>query len=275
MQQHGLIADYIIGGCLFVLALTIFFAVADKLRNDPKDVLPELAVETPRLTSQARPLLLKVGAVLAMAAIFGADVVHEQRVDAAASASAHPMPKMPDHVGNFTLVRTWDESQFGVLVYTWGEYAAPAANGTASAHVMLGVSPQTVHDAEVCHIARGEDPTWHGQIVTATAGGQVELTAATYNDGATQKLEASTVCDNGTCRQYSETSQHLTIIYARPHRGVPLQSDTARPIPVLFKVESLDTTSPVSVIEPQLAATLTEFLKGANLPALISPFSKR
>ena len=276
MQNHGLIADYMIGGCLFVGALAIFFTVADKLRNDLKDVLPNPGLETPYRDRHARPLLLKVGAVLVMAAIFGVDVVHEQRVDAVASASAQTLPKLPEHVGNFTLVRTWDESQFGVLVYTWGEYAAPAAaNSTARAHVMLGVSPQTVHDAEVCHIARGEDPTWHGQIVTATTGGEVELTAAAYNDGVTQRLEASTVCDNGACRQYSETSQHVTVIYARPHRGVPLQSNTMRPIPVLLKVESLDTMSPVSVVEPQLAATLTEFLKGADLSALIAPFSKR
>ncbi len=277
LQNHGLIADYIIGGCLFVCALAIFFTVADKLRNDPKDVLPEPVVETLEQTRNARPMLLKVAAVLAMAAIFGADVVHEQRVDAAATAaSAQAMPKLPEHVGNFALVRTWDESQFGVLVYTWGEYAAPAAaNGTAGVHVMLGVSPQTMHDAEVCHIARGEDPTWHGQLVTATAGGQVELTAAAYNDGVTQKLEASTVCDNGACRQYSETSQHVTLIYARPHRGVPLQSDKTRQVPVLLKVESLDTMTPVSVMEPQLAATLAEFLKDANLTALTAPFSMR
>jgi exosortase J len=183
---------------------------------------------------------------------------------------------MPQQVGAFTLVRTWDETQFGVLVYTWGEYAAPAAtDGTPGAHVMLGVSPQSVHDAEVCHIARGEDPTWHGQITAATVAGEVELTVATYNDGATQKLEASTVCDNGACRQYSETSQHVTLIYARPHRGVPLQSDTTRPIPIMLKVESLDTMAPVNVMEPQLAATLTQFLKGADLPALTAPYGKR
>jgi len=52
MQQHGLIADYIIGGCLFVCALAIFFTVADKLRNDPKDVLPEPVSETPQPTTQ-------------------------------------------------------------------------------------------------------------------------------------------------------------------------------------------------------------------------------
>jgi exosortase J len=138
--------------------------------------------------------------------------------------------------------------------------------------VMLGVSPQTVHDAEVCHLARGEDPTWHGQIVAATAGGPVELTAATYNDGTTQELEASTVCDNGACRQYSESSQHVTVIYARPHRGVPLQSDATRPIPLMLKVESLDVLTPPSVMEPELQSTLTSFLKDANLLTLTAPY---
>jgi exosortase J len=276
LQHHAKIADYMIGGCLFLCALAVFFTVADKLRNEPKDVLPEPAVEAPRETRSARPLLLKVGAVLAMATIFGVDVLHEHQVVIAASAPARQPPSLPKQVGNFTLVRTWNESQFGVLIYTWGEYAAPAsADGNPGAHVMLGISPQSVHDAEVCHIARGEDPTWHGQIVTATSGGEIELTAAAYNDGATQKLEASTVCDNGACRQYSETSQHVTVIYARPHRGVPLQSDSTRPIPVMLKVESLDTMAPVSVMEPQLAATLTEFLKGADLPAITALFNKR
>ncbi len=276
MQHHGLIADYIIGGCLFVCALVIFFAVAERLRNDPKDVLPEPAAETPQRWHRARPLLMKVAAVLAMAAVFGADVVHEKRVDAAArAATAQVAPKMPERIGSYTLVRTWEETQFLVPIYTWGEYAEVGANGAQGPHVMLGVSPQSVHDAEVCHIARGEDPTWHGQIVTETAGGQVELTAATYNDGVTQKLEASTVCDHGVCRQYSETSQHLTVIYARPHRGVPLESDTTRPTPVLLKVESMDTMTPVKVMEPRLAATLEGFLRQANLPQLTGPFGRR
>ena len=285
LQDHAKMADYIIGGCLFLCALTIFFTVANHLRNDltgtTSEPLPEPHPEPPAAINpspQANPphlsLLLRVAALLAMAAIFGAEVLHQHRVDLAAEAG-QPMPTLPARVGNFTLQRTWDEQQFGITVYTWGDYAAPTANGVPGAHVMLGISPQTVHDAEVCHIARGEDPTWHGQVIATTAGGQVELTAATYNNGAIQKLEASTVCDHGACRQYSETSQHMTLIYARPHRGIPLEADTTRPIPVLLKVESLDVLAPENVIQPQLAATLTTFLKGADLLSLTAPYGKR
>ena len=35
LQHHAKIADYVIGGCLFVCALAIFFTVANTLRNDP------------------------------------------------------------------------------------------------------------------------------------------------------------------------------------------------------------------------------------------------
>jgi exosortase J len=280
LQHHAKIADYVIGACLFTCALAVFFTVANRLRTDMADdvVTPEELPETEPVPAQpvrpvAASLLVRVLAVLVMAGIFGVDVLHEERVDAAWEA-ARPKPTLPQRIGDFTLQRTWDETQFGVLVYTWGDYAEPTVNGVQGTHVMLGISPQTVHDAEVCHLARGDDPTWHGQIVAATAGGPVELTAATYNDGTVQELEASTVCDNGACRQYSETGQHVTVVYARPHRGIPLQADTTRPIPVMLKVESLDVLSPTRVIEPQLAATMTNFLKQANLVRLTGPYGQ-
>ncbi len=279
LQHHAKIADYVIGGCLFVCALALFFTLANYLRNDLDNTTEPAPPPIPTVSpSLARGLptsfILRATAVLLMAAIFGVDVLQAHRIDAARLAAQAP-PALPQHIGDFTLQRTWNETQFGVLVYSWGDYAAPSVNGVPGDHVMLGVSPQTVHDAEVCHLARGEDPTWHGQIVAATAGGPVELTAATYNDGATQELEASTVCDNGACRQYSQTSQHITVIYARPHRGVPLQSDTSRPIPLMLKVESLDVLTPTHVMEPRLAATLTTFLKSADLLTLTAPYVQR
>ncbi len=298
LQHHAKIADYMIGGCLFMCALALFFTVANQLRNDlqhspaiqdsaviqenpaspenpaePTAAAAAITAPQQRLRLLQTSFFLRVAAILAMASIFGVDILHEHQVYA--REAVQTLPALPAHIGNFTLQRSWNEAPLGILVYTWGEYVAPAVNGTPGAHVMLGISPQTIHDAEVCHLARGDDPTWHGQIVAATAGGQVELTAATYNNGAIQELEASTVCDNGACRQHSETSQHLTLIYARPHRGIPLQADTTRPIPLMLKVESLDTMTPASVMEPQLAATLTSFLKGADLLTLTAPDGKR
>lgn len=281
MQHHAKMADYGIGGCLFACALAIFFAAANTLRGDlaASEAVTGPASEASQAEGEPQPVLpgkvlARVAAVLLMAAIFGADMLHQDRLEAAWEAS-QAQPLLPGRVGEYTLQRTWNETQFGVLVYTWGDYAGPSAGGGVGEHVMLGVSPQTVHDAEVCHLARGEDPTWHGQIVVQTAGGQVDLTAATYNDGATQELEASTVCDHGACRQYSGATRQVTLIYARPHRGLPLEAGELRPIPVMLKVESLDTMTPASVMEPRLAATLVSFLKGANLLSLTEPYARQ
>jgi exosortase J len=272
LQHHAKIADYLIGGTLFLCALAIFFTVAGKLRREPLPVAP------PQPTAPVNAYLAKVAALIVLSAIFGFEVAHEYRVEAQAARAAQAIPALPARIGDFTLVRTWNDTLLdGIVVYTWGEYAEPpAVPGGTSANVDLGISPQmSMHDAEICHIARGEDPTWHGQITADSQSGEIDLTAATYNNGVQQKLEASTVCDNGVCRQYSETSEHVTLIYARPHRGVPLQADQNRPVPVLLRVSSTDVLAPTSEAEPKLAATLTRFLHQIDLVTLTKPYSQR
>ena len=277
-QNHARQADLVIGGCLFVLALVIFFAVAERLRRDPEDVRAEPPATPPTLRP-ARPYLARVAAVLALSAIFGVEAIHALRADAAYEASRPTPAGLPQRIGDYTLVRTWTDTTIeGTVVYIWGEYAPPAPHPgvSSSPHISLGISPQLgVHDAEVCHIARGEDPTWHGQIAAGSPGGEIDLTSAAYNNGVTQRLEASTVCDAGACRQYSETTQHVTLVYARPHRDLPMSADRTRPVPVLLKVESLDVISPTSVIEPQLAQTLKNFLVEANLVQITAPYTVR
>lgn len=287
LQNHAKRADYIIGGSLFVLALIIFFAVAERLRRDPNDVRPEPAVTTPvppPTPRHAHSFLLRAAAVLALSSVFGVEALHAIRAQAAYEA-ARPTPAgLPKQIGNYTLVRTWTDTTLeGTVVYLWGEYApsTPAnpssgSNSTSAPHISLGISPVLgVHDAEVCHIARGEDPTWHGELADASPGGEIDLSAAAYNNGVTQRLEASTVCDAGACRQYSETSRHVTLLYARPHRELPMQADRTRPVPVLLKVESLDVVSPTTVVEPQLAAALSRFLAQTDLVRITAPYTTR
>jgi exosortase J len=282
LQNHARQADFVIGGSLFVLALVIFFAVAERLRRHPEDLRAEPPAATP-VIRPARSYLTRVAAVFALSAIFGVEAVHALRTQAAYEASRPTPAGLPQRIGDYTLVRTWTDTTIeGAVVYLWGEYAPPApppgstASPAASPHIALGISPELgVHDAEVCHIARGEDPTWHGQIAAASPGGEIDLTSAAYNNGVTQRLEASTVCDAGACRQYSQTTEHVTLVYARPHRDLPMSADHTRPVPVLLKVESLDILSPTSVIEPQLAQALKNFLAQANLVGITAPYTVR
>jgi exosortase J len=250
LGPHEPLADHIVGGCIFLLALWIFFTAVNKLRRDPATDAP---VPAPKENVAAWPVVTRVAAMVLLAGVFGVDYIHSAKTREAKAPTT--FPPVPASIGPYKLVRTWlDGTSEGQIVYTWGEYAAPdKAPGVPGDHVSVGISPHmAVHDAEVCHIA-----------------------VVTYNDGATQKLEASTVCDAGSCKQYSETSSHVTLVYSHPHRDMPLQADTERPVPILLKVETLDTMTPVNVIEPQLAATLERFLKTADLNALTAPYGKR
>ena len=270
LGPHEQLADHIVGACIFVLALWIFFAAIEKLKQaapvpmTPKDSVPAL------------PIYAKAVAVVLLASVFGADYMHGSYAEHMAPST---YPAMPQTIGSYRLVRTWlDQApDTAIVVYTWGEYVGPdKAPGVPGDHVSLGVSPyKSIHDAELCHIARGDDATWHGQIVADSGGRQVEMAGVMYNNGGVQMLEASTVCDSGACKQYSQTGQHVTMVYAAPERSVPLRMDKTRPVPVLLKVESPNADMPILSAEKQMQDEMELFLKQTDLAMLTKPYNQR
>ncbi len=279
LQVRATGADFLIGGALFICALALFFTVANRLRNEPGDVLPgsaDLADRTDGCASQVLPISLagKVLAVVCLSAIFGADAYATNVADARMRASAPQVKGFPAQLGRYGLLRTWNDTlPNGTIVYSWGEYGLAGDNDS---HVAIGISPVLdVHDAEICHLARGEDPVHHAQLSTPSASETVDLTTAAYIDGTVQWIEASTVCDYGACRQYSQSSQHFMVTYAHPHRGVPLAANEERPVPVLFRLETTDTLSANSVIRLKLTARLKDFLQGFDLVQITKPYTSR
>jgi exosortase J len=270
LGPHEPLADHIVGGCIFVLALFLFFSVANRLKQEPTTTPTPASDRIP-----AWPVLSRAAAVVVLSLIFGADYVHAGRAHAAISTV---LPPMPASIGPYKLVRTWlDQNSEGAVAYSWGEYDAPdLAPGIAGDHVSLGISPMaSIHDAEVCHIARGEDPIWRSQMQAASPAGQIVLTTVMYNNGAVQKLEASTVCDGGACRQYSQAGDHLTVVFAKPHKDLPMQSEPARAVPLMLKVTTTDVSTPAAAIEPRLQAEIEAFLKTADLLKLTAVYAKR
>jgi exosortase J len=270
LGPHEQLADHIVGGCIFVLALFIFFGVIEKLKRAAPEPM------APRDSVPATPIFAKAFAVVVLASVFGADYMHRSYAEHMAPST---YPAMPQTIGGYRLVRTWlDQApDTSVVVYTWGEYVGPDKSpGVAGDHVSVGVSPyKSIHDAELCHIARGDDPTWHGQIVTDSAGRSIEMAGVMYNNGATQMLEAATVCDGGACRQYSQAGEHVTVVYSAPDRNVPLSMGKTRPVPVILKVETPNVDLPMLTAEKQMQGEMELFLKQTDLAMLTKPFSQR
>jgi exosortase J len=214
-----------------------------------------------------------VAAVLIVSAIFAGDLVHTLRAEKINNLATAAPQQLPANIGTWRRVRTWNDTLLsGWIIYTWAEYA-PA--DPSQPHVSLGISPRLgVHDTQVCHLARGEEPVWQGPLTDASPSGEVTLNAAVYNNGRVQRLEAATVCQGAACHEFAQTTQHVTFVVAPPEGRLPLQNTTG-PVPILLKVESRDTTSPVSTVLPGLTASLASFLREADLAAIASPYSHR
>jgi exosortase J len=129
------------------------------------------------------------------------------------------------------------------------------------------------HDTLICHTVRGEDPLWRDQITLPTAGSvPVSFSGAFYNDGATQYLEATTICNGESCGEYSSDRAHFGFVYSKPTPEALFSRDPQRPIPILVRAETIDATLPLDVARRQMTGAIRSFLASTDLGGLTQPY---
>ncbi|HEY4011563.1 MAG TPA: exosortase J [Acidobacteriaceae bacterium] len=261
LQDHAAMGDYILGASLFFVATIILFVLLSRwnpqhdLRVPP---LPSLARSDVRqgLTSRcvALALVIALGSVSYARALVRSG--HSREVDSAATV-------LPQSLGNYRLQREWNETLVtGSVVFHWGDYA-PLAGGPV---VSLGISPALgAHDTLICHAARGEEWLWHGPLQLQTPSGVTSLSASLFNNGATQYLEAASICTAVACNQSSTERRHLGLIYSRPAAHDLLTQNPERPVPILLRVETTEASLRPAAARTLLTQSLANFLSGADL----------
>jgi exosortase J len=279
MQNKAKLGDYIIGGCLFLLATFLFFHVIRRFGDTarrPKEQAPESEESSPNASSFLRLRL----AAIAMIALFGCigaarAAIQNISIDPAQTINtANSLGAFPDHIGTYKLVRSWNETlRTGPLLFHWAEYAA----ANEGAHISLGISPlMGSHDTLICHSARGEDPLWRDQLNVNMANKvPVSFSASLYNNGAVQYLEATTICSGSHCGEYSSDRKHFGLVYSKPDPHALFSQDPERPITILLKAESLDARMLPDVAQTTLSAEMTTFLSVVDLDALLQPYRSR
>jgi exosortase J len=129
------------------------------------------------------------------------------------------------------------------------------------------------HDTLICHSARGEDPLWRDQLTLPTVGNvAVNFSGSFFNDGATQYLEATTICNGGSCGEYSSDRAHFGLVYSKPTTQALFSQDPQRPIPILLRAETIDTTLPAELARQQLMTAMRSFLSSVDLDGLTQPY---
>jgi len=277
LQSKAEMGDYVIGACLFLVATMLLFYVVRRLSESPGQIKPPAmssvsSVGTVRGTSFYPRFVGML--VLTLFSCYGVARAYVQSHSGAAAAQRKiddsALGQFPERIGGYTLARTWNENLVaGPLIYHWAEYA-PADGGP---HISVGISPvMGSHDTLICHSARGEDPIWRDQLTIPTAGGSIGFSGSLFNDGATQYLEATTLCNSGSCGEYSSDRTHFGFVYSKPTSRSLLSQDAQRPIPVLLKVETIDTTMPAELARQQMTTALRSFLAFADLGGLTKPY---
>jgi exosortase J len=308
LQSRAEMGDYVIGACLFFAATAMLFSLIQRLNPGGGLRLPKLAPPPEAVAEELAPgsflprwigfaVLVAVGSVSYARALVAA----RDRPVVAASGAASGAVRFPERVGDYRLERTWSEYlPGGGLIFYWADYmpgrgaipgrGAVSGEGAAEGHtpdggdaadgntgvVSVGISPVLgAHDTLLCHAARGEDWLWHGDMAEATAGGAVNFSGSFFNDGATQYLEATTVCMGESCGQYSTNRTHFGFVYSRPDTRTVLGQSPRRPIPVLLRTETLNTAAAADAARAELAGNLTKFLAGADLAEFTKPYRER
>lgn len=272
LQSRAEMGDYIIGGCLFLFATFLLFTVILRLSPTGSLMPPAIVTECEESVASSQGWGWKLAAFVAVAALGSvsyARAVVERRNDAPAQ-DANALGKFPQKVGSYALQRSWNEYvATGVLIFYWADYA-PTGGGP---HISVGVAPMLgAHDTLLCHAARGEDWLWHGALQLPTAGAPTDFSASFFNNGATQYLEATTICSGASCGQVSTSSRHFGLVYSRPDTRTLLTQSPLRPIPVMLRTETLDMSLPADATREQLTANLRDFLRGADFSAFTQPY---
>jgi exosortase J len=279
LRHHGEMSDYIIGGCLFLTATVLLFTVIQRLGQTPGRIKPPALNQSSDTFAAPNFLRLRMTA-MSLIALFGcygfAHAVASTRAAQSAVRAQSDVTnpgQFPSQIGTYKLSRSWDEHLFtGALLYHWADYA-PTDEGT---HIVLGVAPLLgSHDTLICHSARGDEPLWHDQLTVPTATGKsIGFSAAFFADSAIQYLEATTVCNGSNCGEYSSNRTHFGFVYSKPDPQSLLTQNPLRPIPILFRAETTDTTLPADVARKQLATSISTFIASVNLDTLTKPYRR-
>jgi exosortase J len=278
LQDKAENADYLIGAILFLVGTLLLFIVIHRFRDSENSNVLEAPVAPPddRLPGPiARMQLARLAAMVPIVLLgcAGLERAHAAFLPTANVVTGVPVENFPERLGDYALVRTWNEAlPTGPVVYFWAQYAA-AGGGPP---VAIGVSPvPDWHDPALCHSVRGENALWQGQLSVATAGSiPANFSSAFYNDGVTQYVEASTMCRGGACSEFTTGHSSFGLIYSRVDAKSLLTDDAERPIRILLRVESMDMTVPAETARRQLTQDLQAFLGSVRLDDLTRPYAK-
>ena len=279
-------ADYVIGSCLFLLAILIFLRLASlkAANSSPAEFVeaneePRSRIENP--ASRTRSLFVKCAAfavaVLAVLALPSSALRSRHRAPASTLPSAASLARFPKQIGSFALTRTWYEQSGGQTLVESGAYSAP---GSDEIILAVWVAPFVYyHDANSCWLARGLQPERVTSLPYVTAqGSSLDLSTGFYNDGVTDSVVVSVACTPGSCSQSQQVASkgHFSFFVLKPQVS-EFAGGATHPVPIMIRIDRPKSDQPRSSDSPvatqaALTAEAQKFLSGLDPMSLSQAF---
>jgi exosortase J len=273
LQHFAKNADYIIGGCLFLVGALLFLWIV--LR---KDEVQDAMAAPPRATGPTardrqlfpwRAAAFAVPALLAVVpgvhAIATFHLSFSARVHEGIITPAQLDAMLPKQIGSHTLSRAWQESANGRVVVESGAYDRGSGD-----EIVLGVwLLSTQHNMHVSWMARGEDPLLRGDRTFMTARGPAPFDTAFYSDGITDSIAGNAFCTPANCISPPEGSHEGVAFTLQPP---DFQSVGKRTVSMFFRIDRPHTSAPQAATYQQLTTEAREFLAGVDFNDLSRRF---
>jgi exosortase J len=267
LEQFAKNADYIIGGCLFLIASLLFLWIATR-KDDLRIVAPASAGDAAELTApQKRLLYLRAAAFAVPVLIFvipGVNALRTHRKSLGAEVRdgivtpAQLDEMMPKQLGGYALNRSWQETLNGRIMVESGAY-----DGNSRDEATLGIwLPSLPHNMHSSWMARGEDPLLRANRSFVTAQGrEVQFDAAFYSDGISDSIAGNVFCTPVRCSP-SEPGSRLDMQFTVD--PLDFESRGKRAVPIFFRIERPHTLADSSAIYQELTVEAEQFLAGVD-----------
>lgn len=275
LEEAAKDADYVIGGLLFCIAVLLFWIA---FRREAKAAETSVSAGSSELLSAGdRELAQWRGAVLALfvlvamvPAVRGMGIGSESLARAARRGEISRTElnrRIPIQVGEYRLVRAWQEQQAGTPVL---ETAAFEKGASGEIEVGIWLAP-TDHAIQQSLMTHGEVPRTKAAAQFSTAAGRiVQFNTALYDDGITDTLTGDTYCSPSSCqsgRYKPNEGVHLAFTKTVDHttRG-------KRVVPIFVKLQVPHTNSGTAATYKELSSECEDFLSHLDLTQLSQSF---
>jgi exosortase J len=265
-------ADYVIGGCLILVATILFLWVVTRTEAGKS---PAGNFSTPHSRAEKQQVkywrIATFAAVVLLFAVPGVRALQEHWESTVLAGRVGQLTPqqldglMPSQLGDYKLSRAWQQKLDGAIALESAAYATPGSD-EITLGVWLLATQHTVHES---WMIRGEEPEMRATRNFLTAKGRtVAFDTAFYSDGVTDSLVGNAFCTPASCSQLN-SDEGMHAAFTSP---MDFTTQGKRTIPIFFRVEALHTGTPKEAVYNALSTEAQRFLGNVDAAGLSQNF---